>query len=256
MPTPDTSPSSSRSNKNGEALLQATVLYDNLSVCVICLEVNVEYAAAILSTWTQQSASCPLCKAQVTSINYRDSSSSEQHVLPIIQAQAERVLRPLRIARTRRRRLANSTGDAGLELELQRSLRIRREVYRQQLYSKHIGNNKYSRFRNLTPEIFRRDAVLQRKARVWLRRELQVFDFLSLSSNVRGTGRVGAIEHVLGYTVAILAVVDVKGSAGQAQELLADFLGRDNACLLLHELLGWLRSPFERVEEWDAVVQY
>jgi hypothetical protein len=50
--------------------------------------------------------------------------------------------------------------------------------------------------------------------------------------------------------------VDIKGSAGQAEELLRDFLGRDNARLFLHELLAWLRSPYASLEDWDRHVQY
>lgn len=50
--------------------------------------------------------------------------------------------------------------------------------------------------------------------------------------------------------------MDIKGSAGQAEELLRDFLGRDNARLFLHELQAWLRSPYVSLEDWDRNVQY
>jgi hypothetical protein len=50
--------------------------------------------------------------------------------------------------------------------------------------------------------------------------------------------------------------VDVKGSNGHAENLLTEFLGRENSILFLHELSAWLRSPFTKVEEWDQNVQY
>ena len=55
--------------------------------------------------------------------------------------------------------------------------------------------------------------------------------------------------------MAILKTVDVRGSQGQAEEMLKDFLGRDNARLLLHELASFLRSPYS-IETWDCKVQY
>lgn len=56
--------------------------------------------------------------------------------------------------------------------------------------------------------------------------------------------------------MAILKTVDIKGSGGQAEDLVQEFLGRENARLLLHELRAWLRSPYRRVEDWDRHVQY
>ena len=63
-------------------------------------------------------------------------------------------------------------------------------------------------------------------------------------------------EFLLEYMIAILKTVDIKGSGGQAEEMLQEFLGRDNTRLFLHELRAWLRSPFEAIEDWDRSVQY
>lgn len=51
-------------------------------------------------------------------------------------------------------------------------------------------------------------------------------------------------------------MVDIQGPSGQAIEMLKEFLGREHAKLFLHELRQWLRSPYEKVEEWDGSVQY
>lgn len=152
----------------------------------------------------------------------------------------------------------------------------RRNVYRNQLYSLRVGSNRLSQYRELTPELFNRDEQLVSRARKWIRRELRVFSFLN-PDPVEEDGGVGPncnnrvprpgqqrlenrrgnnAEFLLEYIIAILRTVDVKGSAGQAEELLRDFVGRDNARLFLHELSSWLRSPYMSLEDWDRNVQY
>ena len=68
--------------------------------------------------------------------------------------------------------------------------------------------------------------------------------------------RASNAEFLLEYILAILKTVDIKSSQGQAEEMLAEFLGRDNAQLFLHELRAWLRSPYTELEGWDRHVQY
>jgi hypothetical protein len=95
---------------------------------------------------------------------------------------------------------------------------------------------------------------------MWIRRELQVFDFLNSSSpstsSTSADRRANNADFLLEYIVAILKSIDLKGSTGQAEELLKDFLGRDNAKLFVHELESWLRSPYEYLKDWDRAVQY
>lgn len=149
---------------------------------------------------------------------------------------------------------------------------VRRDVYRNQLYSLRVGSNRLSQYTEVTPEDFNRDEALVSRARKWIRRELQVFSFLHPETEDAPEERRGPVprsgqqrleqrrannaEFLLEYVVAILRTVDIKGSAGQAEELLRDFLGRDNARLFLHELLAWLRSPYNSLEDWDHHVQY
>ena len=63
-------------------------------------------------------------------------------------------------------------------------------------------------------------------------------------------------EFLLEYIIAILRTVDLYGPAGQAEEMLQEFLGREHAKLFLHELNAWLRSPYAKIEDWDRMVQY
>lgn len=141
------------------------------------------------------------------------------------------------------------------------SLARRRYVYRHGLYSLHVGSNRLSRFRDLTPDMFRSDEELVSRARKWIRRELQVFAFLSNDEdNTPNTPmsqrRAKNAEFLLEYIIAILKTTDIKGSGGQAEDMLQEFLGRDHTRLFLHELMAWLRSPYVSLENWDRAVQY
>ena len=134
----------------------------------------------------------------------------------------------------------------------------RKQIYCRQLYSSHVGSNRLSRFRDLTPQLFSQDEGLVSRARKWIRRELQVFEFLkSDSSEAEGVSRrANNAEFLLEYIVAILKTVDIKGSGGHAEDMLQEFLGRENTRLFLHELRAWLRSPYLSLEDWDRHVQY
>jgi len=145
------------------------------------------------------------------------------------------------------------------------ALRRRREVYRRQLYSLHIGSNRYSGYRDISPQVIANSPEMQSKARTWIRRELRVFTFLHAdpagSSSAAATTSVAATtssnaEFLLSYIVSILKMVDIKASNGHAENLLAEHLGRENSKLFLHELNDWLRSPYTNVEAWDREVQY
>jgi hypothetical protein len=160
----------------------------------------------------------------------------------------------------RSHRLNRAPSPQDLDTELLR----RRYIYHHKLYSLHVGSNQLSRFRDLTPQLFRNDEVLISRARKWIRRELQVFEFLNPGnirggdsrSNSRVTRRVINAEFVLEYIIAILKSVDIKGSSGQAEDMLQEFLGRETTRLFLHELRAWLRSPYTSLNDWDLAVQY
>jgi len=80
-----------------------------------------------------------------------------------------------------------------------------------------------------------------------MRRELLVFEYLEAR---------GRREFLIEYVVGILKKLEIKGASGAAEGLVAEFLGRESARLFLHELEAWLRSPYERLEDWDRWVQY
>lgn len=140
-----------------------------------------------------------------------------------------------------------------------RALLRRRHVYRHKMFSLYVGSNRISQYRNLTPEMVAASPDLQSRAKAWIRRELRVFSFLH--TDPEGTPSDGATtsssaEFLLSYIVSILKMVDIRASNGHAEDLLQEFLGRENTRLFLHELNAWLRSPFKRLQEWDRNVQY
>ncbi|KAJ6783984.1 hypothetical protein PWT90_07647 [Aphanocladium album] len=169
---------------------------------------------------------------------------------------------------------------------------FRRQIYADNRFSMHVGSNRVSQYQELTPDMFRRDQHLVSRARMFVRRELQVFSFLSHADpefvapppqpaqpapgrispshwrppsvadsttaqpGMASQRRTYNAEFLLEYIVSILKSVDIMGSVGAALDMLADFLGREHARLFLHELRAWLRSPYTRLEDWDRAVQY
>ncbi|KAL4879639.1 hypothetical protein BJY04DRAFT_193305 [Aspergillus karnatakaensis] len=252
--------------------------------CVICLEPITEPAIVVscnhanfdflcLLSWLEQRRKCPLCKSDVSTVKYElenpDGPKTYQlPALPPPSASAPPTGHTHTHGRPhgrnpRRPRRPRSPPPRTPDDPLLR----RQQVYRNRLYSFRVGSNRLSQYREFTPEMFNRDEELVSRARKWIRRELRVFEFLnpdaSSDSSVARPGqqrlesrRGNNAEFLLEYVIAILRTVDIKGSAGQAEELLRDFLGRDNASLFLHELQAWLRSPYTSLEDWDRNVQY
>ena len=206
-----------------------------------------------------------LGKASIRSItyNYRSHTNFQTYQLPdrhvrirntpstgiVTHASHQVSQRPFRRARPRPQRLQPSADTA---------IARRKDVYRDKSYSLHVGTNRLSRFQDTTPQQFQRDEELKSRARKWIRRELQVFDFLNSGATIEGKScqKANNAEFLLEYIIAILKSVDVKGSSGQAHDMLQEFLGPDNSRLFLHELQAWLRSPYTQLDDWDRHVQY
>ncbi|KAJ9392117.1 hypothetical protein DTO063F5_876 [Paecilomyces variotii] len=256
--------------------------------CVICLDTITEPGVTIpckhanfdflcLVSWLEQRPSCPLCKSEITAVKYDLQAAAgpkiyrlPKQLKPPSTTAASQPSQPdfarflERHGPRPRRRVPRPRAP-----EPDDPLIRRRQVYRHQLFSLRVGSNRLSKYRELTPQLFNEDEELVSRARKWIRRELQVFSFLNPDGEDSGTQRVGRAgeqrlssrrannaEFLLEYIIAILRTVDIKGSAGQAEELLQEFIGRDNARLFLHELQAWLRSPYTSLQNWDRNVQY
>ena len=258
--------------------------------CVICLGDLTEPCQAqpcghtnfdfvCLATWLETCANCPLCKSDVAEVGYdpgEDGKHRKAYTVP--QSAPTKDQQPQqgpfvvrRVEGTVRRRVQEQLhrrrprSPATREDE---AIRRRRMVYRYGLYSLHVGSNRRQppgmRYTELSPQRFATEPELVSRARMFIRRELRVFRFLYTYDdddwreveNVVRVQRPCRAEFLLEYIVAILKAMDTQGSAGQAEELVSEFLGRDNARLFLHELRAWLRSPCKTLEDWDRLVQY
>ncbi|KAI0836850.1 hypothetical protein F5Y06DRAFT_272431 [Hypoxylon sp. FL0890] len=253
----------------------------NEACCVICLDSITEVCEArpcshrnfdylCLLSWLEQQTRCPLCKSNVEEVwydfeNHRPDAKSRVYLVPRPKEPSQQCAQSQ--ARPRRPRNLFSRPNRRRNEEYPRRVTVdeailrRQHVYRNQLYSLHVGSNHRSGYRDLTPQLFQSDPEMVSRARIWLRRELQVFEFLrppptaQSSDDVMTRRRANNAEFLLEYIIAILKTVDIQGSQGQAEEMLKDFLGRDNTKLLLHELKNFLRSPWS-LEAWDRKVQY
>ncbi|OJD37946.1 ring finger domain-containing protein [Diplodia corticola] len=238
--------------------------------CVICLDAISERAITVpcnhcsfdflcLASWLQQRSTCPLCKADVSQVQYDWRSPEDfktynvQSTAPAASA-ARSHARPF-VPRRNRRRPPRRSPSPSPDIALIR----RRHVYRNELFSMHVGTNRISRYANFTPHMVAASPDLQSRARAFIRRELRVFSFLypeAADDSETASRRVGNAEFLLEYMLAILKKMDIKGPTGQAEDMLQEFIGRNHARLFLHELGAWLRSPYTRLEDWDRHVQY
>lgn len=110
-------------------------------------------------------------------------------------------------------------------------------------------------------------AHLTRLATTWIRRELSLFPFLNPTSpaptlsnptnqhqqrpSASPRRRQTTAPFLTNYILLILQHIDLWGSAGQAIELIAEYLGQSAATLFVHELRAVLGSGVGSVQEWD-----
>lgn len=251
--------------------------------CVICLDSITEaceakpcrhtnFDSVCLINWLEQQPKCPLCKTTITEVRYDFGKQGqgqwrtfvpEKREVPATAPSSHRRPRPPRrdwpYYRPSRRLEHSVASDQVTEDD---AVLRRRQIYRRQLYSLHVGTNRITQYRELTPRLFEQDPTLISRARMWLRRELKTFEFLHTpapaqeSDDATTRRRANNAEFLLEYIVAVLKTVDIQGSQGQAEDMLQEFLGRDNTRLLLHELKSFLRSPFLSLEAWDRAVRY
>ncbi|KAH8130918.1 hypothetical protein FP744_10004238 [Trichoderma asperellum] len=247
--------------------------------CVICLDTVSDVCELLpcghdsfdyvcILNWLYDKPLCPLCKRDVTKVQRGPPERRETTIIePKPQPSSTRTYSHQPSFSRPRARAARAPRFTAHNDAAERVQALRRDVYLHKRFSKHVGSNRLSLYRELTPRLFCSDEHLVSRARMWIRRELQVFSFLtseepastsatSRPNEAQARRRANNAEFLLEYIVAILKTVDIMGSAGQAEDMLSEFLGRDNTRIFLHELRSWLRSPFTKLEDWDRAVQY
>ncbi|TQW04003.1 RING finger domain protein [Cordyceps javanica] len=189
--------------------------------CVICLQDLREpceivpcghclFDLACAQIWLRQNPTCPLCKVRAVRVLYGDGrgrggggsppgprlvwelpppGDAFLALWPRLYAPSHDPERALPRRRRRRRRRAD---DEEEEAAAAAALRVRRQVYAQARFSMHVGSNPVSGYRELTPDLFRHDEELVSRARLFMRRELQVFEFLSHPTTTRTTASLSS----------------------------------------------------------------
>ncbi|KAI0532174.1 hypothetical protein GGR58DRAFT_192564 [Xylaria digitata] len=251
--------------------------------CVICLDSITEACEArpcrhrnfdylCLLNWLERASKCPLCKSNIHEVvhgfGYHGLGTSRVYLVPQVTVTSDATRNEQPHAQPYRPRLAGERLSRRRNVDFRRrpvapdeAILRRQQIYRNRLYSLHVGSNTRSRYRDITPALFELEPELVSRARAWLRRELQVFEFLRTPSSSQSSDdvvtrrRANNAEFLLEYIIAILKTVDIQGSQGAAEDMLSEFLGRENTKLLLHELRNFLRSPWS-IEAWDREVQY
>lgn len=226
---------------------------------------------------------CPICREDVEKIEY-EWAGPEDFKTYYVRKEGERVVivsydrpqptdLPTKARRMRGENYVDDFEDQHVRYE-DPALAFRRQVYKRQLSSSHVGSNSVSGYRDFTAKYFRESPELQSRARTFLRRELlayspvdvlnerhrQIYEQQNTAPNPPSlpTVRYGESnrESLIEWIVALLKHCEVKGADGKAQDLLAEHIGKHNAPVLLHELQAWLRSPYARLDQWDRQVQY
>lgn len=238
--------------------------------CPICLEnitdlaltfpCNHAYDHNCICRWTDISTACPLCKTELEFLVYDiHGKSYKKKSLQRIRGELDGTRSIGEIRRRRRlleqerrfRRRSHSTSRSEesriLERDAEIALERRKYIYENGLTASHVGTNRHSNFRSFTvQEIQDNKRNLKGKAAMFLRRELQVFAFLTENH-----------EFTLQYIMdGVLTRLDIQSSG--THKLVGDLLGDDKARILLHELRTFLRSPFEDLRSFDRsmLIQY
>ena len=126
------------------------------------------------------------------------------------------------------------------------------------------------------PNHIQNNPNLLRLASAWIRRELLLFPFLeptSLTPTASSTHTLkdsSTATHVFppptpptsnrrpttapflqNYILLIIQQIDLAGAAGAAVDLIAEYLGKHEAVLFVHELRSFLGSGCASLHEWD-----
>ncbi|KAK6357279.1 hypothetical protein TWF718_001598 [Orbilia javanica] len=244
-------PSDNKRNLESCCICLATVTSASRAVATPCLHACFDFSCLV--TWLEGAKStCPVCKQEVEGVKYNfDAKGTGFQKYRIKSSGPSNSSKPLEPRSSHRRvelrRLiqASSSSSSSTLGDLADDIPRRRFVYKHRLRSLHIGSNPSSRFKTYTPATVRSSPALISKAKSFIRRELEVFDWTE-----------GNREWLVEYIVGILKTVRLKDASGRAEDLVEEFLGREFAGVFLHELDAFLRSPFGRIREWDRWAKY
>ncbi|TYJ55817.1 hypothetical protein B9479_003469 [Cryptococcus floricola] len=223
--------------------------------CIICLMglndrtiVGVcghEFCFECICIWSNQSRKCPLCSGDMAPFLLHDldaETPTKYYLPPLPSKSAQETIRDRLPTRQERARSGEPIVPDEVDLQVAR----RRQYYQHELYAKHMGTNRHSRFRpNPTPRQISEDPQLAQRAQAFIRRELRIWPALD-------------VEYLTTYILSLLKAIDARSEA--IVRLLSEFLDTDEfpsaAEHFAHEVYSFLRSPFRFLSEYDEIAQY
>ncbi|KAF8196966.1 hypothetical protein BJ912DRAFT_1079987 [Pholiota molesta] len=262
--------------------------------CSICLQSLVdrtvipkcshEFCFECLLLWTEQSRRCPLCTQIIGDYlihSIRSRYDYRKHYLPPLRtspppsrpAQPNPVLQNTRHYARRRRRereWATQRRDSDESDRLERSIEMRRWIYRHDVYAKHVASNSFTKYRPYpTPAQFSASQDLISRTTTFLRRELQVWEGLDVE-----VGFINPLpffmlvsficKFLTTLIISLMKAIDIRSES--AVKLISEFLDMDapytpggrhvNAEHFAHEVYCYVRSPYKDLFVYDSVVQY
>ncbi|TEB19918.1 hypothetical protein FA13DRAFT_1743749 [Coprinellus micaceus] len=210
---------------------------DSCSICLHRVEDRTvipncshEFCFECLLVWIGQSRRCPLCNqaaGEYVIHNIRSRYDYQKHFLaplksasPTRRTEQQAALRNVRerAARRRRERRGNGPHDGMDEADrLERSIQKRKWIYEHDLYAKHVGSNKYTKYRPY-PTPFLTNLIIS----------------LMKSIDIRSESAVKLLAEFL----------DMDGGKSVNAEHFA------------HEVYCYIRSPYKDLFVYDTIVQY
>lgn len=223
--------------------------------CLICLG-NIQdrtilsacqhslFCFSCIMQWTAIHQRCPLCNTNIEGYVIHSIRSDDDYIrhrlpekvkgeekscsdlLSIAASQAQRRSFRPHPYRTRPH-YENYQQEASARWEKQ--LSIRRRIYRQSLYCKHMGTNRSSRLAApASPSVIANTPSLQQILLHFIRRELLAYPMTNLD-----------VDFLATYSINVFRSLHVKSN--ESINLLADFLGIEGAQHFCHEIYTFLR---------------
>ncbi|XP_038048527.1 E3 ubiquitin-protein ligase Topors-like [Patiria miniata] len=211
-----------------------------------------------LLEWSKVRPTCPLCKTTFKSIIHNVVSNDvydQYHLKPTdtgsfgTDGQGRRFRYSTTLTEEHRVQLTWRRNRA-LERRYRRAHQVhleaaaverRRMIYRAGLWVRHMGSNRFTRFRDISPEFFSENPATTHRLVPWLRRELGILF----------TGE----DHVTFMTQYILSLIpNVHMQTEEFHEHLRPFLYGQTEHFI-HEFVSFARSPYD-MNTYDQIAQY
>ncbi|QSZ28803.1 hypothetical protein DSL72_003308 [Monilinia vaccinii-corymbosi] len=197
------------------------------------------FHSCCMKKWLKMARTCPLCRAPVEKVHHNftgDGRSMKYRPAPQL-----RTLPRVRFV-TR---------------YIEDPIVKRQRVYRRQIFNI-MGKPGLFIQQRLTPQIFAESFEAQSKARLFARRELEAI--LGIDVNNKGTFKPSIVAEILNPILDtitdMLKHMDFEKDRVVMIQFLDDYVGGGHTIVFLNELIAWMESPYDTLEQWDRNAEY